>query len=142
VLPYKPAEYIGVDIQEGECVDQVCDICDLVETFGECSFDRVFCLETLEHVEDWKTGVHNLKHVLSVGGFLFVSAPDIGFHYHRYPEDYWRFQRLDYRRILSDMEIKTIIKLKHGNVIKAYRPDILDEVELKDYELYSVSNVD
>ena len=52
VDPLGPAEYIGVDIQPGPGVDQICDARALMATFGAESFDVVISTEMLEHVAD------------------------------------------------------------------------------------------
>ncbi len=140
--PLKPKSYLGIDIETGEGVDVLCNVYDIVEKYGEGKFDGVVCTEVLEHVEDWRLAVLNLKTVLKVGGFLIISVPSIGFHYHAYPTDYWRYQLKDIRNIFSDMTIYSSVKLRKGVVAKIYKPVDMIPVDLSDYELYSVSNVD
>lgn len=135
-----PAEYLGVDIRDGNGVDQICNIYELTKEFGENSFDGVVCTETLEHVRNWVLAVSNLKNVLKPGGFLIVSAPSRGFHKHDYPHDYWRFQRADFKRIFSDMQISVLEMIRRGVVMKAAKPQDFKENDLSKYKLYSVNN--
>src|SRR5262245_23783701 len=64
----EPAHYLGVDIQMGPGVDEVCDACDLLDRFGGCRFDWLISSELLEHVRDWQKVISNFKHVVKPGG--------------------------------------------------------------------------
>jgi len=64
---YNPKEYIGIDIVKGPNVDKICKVEDLVEEFGEDTFDVVISTELLEHVKDWKRAVSNIKRVCKQG---------------------------------------------------------------------------
>lgn len=100
-----PARYVGVDISEGPNVDEVLDASRLIERFGAESFDVVITTEMLEHIRDWRTVVHNLKTVVRPGGLLLVTTRSIGFHYHGYPYDFWRYEPEDIEAIFADFEI-------------------------------------
>ena len=43
--------------------------------FADESFDRVICAEVLEHVEDYRTMLREIRRVLKPGGVLAVSVP-------------------------------------------------------------------
>lgn len=83
---------VGVDIQEGQGVDVVLDVNQLVEHFGAESFDHVCSTDTLEHIQDWRTAVEQMWGVLKPGGVLLLTmaAPTKGRH--AYPDDYWRME--------------------------------------------------
>jgi len=146
----KPLEYIGVDIIEGRGVDTVCKAEDLVEKFGKESFDFVLSTCMLEHVEDWKTCVSNIKGVCKRGGHILIIVPFM-YPYHEYPHDYWRFSKTDMIRIFRDCEI---IKLEHDYEIsegldgrpislsliylKCKKPKFFTETNLDNYEVYSM----
>jgi SAM-dependent methyltransferase len=65
-----PKEYVGVDIEPGKFVDLVLAAERLVEYFGPESFDVVIATEMLEHVQDWRLVVSNLKGVVKRGGYI------------------------------------------------------------------------
>ncbi len=48
----KPASYTGVDIEEGQYVDKICDIHSIFTMFKPESFDVVVSTEMLDHVMD------------------------------------------------------------------------------------------
>lgn len=100
---FEPAEYIGVDMRSGPKVDRVCDATELVVTFGAERFDVVLSTEMLEHAEDWRSAVSNMKRVLTPGGLLLITTRSPGFPQHDHPGDYWRFTRQDALEIFADM---------------------------------------
>jgi len=96
----RPVSYVGVDLQpQARYVDETLSASDLIERFGRDAFDVVICAELLEHAEDWKATVRNLKGVLKVGGLLVLTCRGPGFPRHDFPGDYWRFTTNDMRRI-------------------------------------------
>jgi len=101
-----PASYIGVDMRPGPKVDQICNASELVVTFGVESFEVVVSTEMLEHVEDWRGAISNMKRVLAPGGLLLLTTRSPGFPLHDHPGDYRRFTKQDALEIFSDMEIK------------------------------------
>lgn len=91
LLSLKPSRYIGIDALAGKNVTHVLQVEDLVEAFGLWSFDVVFCLEVLEHVQDWSFAVENMLAVLKPGGMICLTTRMPGFPRHGYPDDFWRF---------------------------------------------------
>jgi len=108
VEQFEPQEYLGVDIELGPGVDEICAVENLAERYGSNSFDLVICTEMLEHVADWRAAVWNLKSVVRPGGALILTTRSRGFHFHGYPGDYWRFEIEDMRVIFSDMDVEIL----------------------------------
>jgi len=134
-----PAEYVGVDILPGRGVDRICDVTDLVKTFGAESFDAVICTELMEHVRDWRSVMHNIKGVCRKGGTMLVTTRSRGFEHHGFPHDYWRYDEDDMRSIFSDCEILCIEKdPEWGVCVMARKPVLFTENDLSEYALYSV----
>ena len=101
----KPKSYIGVDIVAGDGVDEICSIHNLVERFGRNSFDYVIATEILEHIEDWKSAIRNLKDVCREDGCIILTTRSKGFPYHGCPSDFWRYEKDDIRKIFADFHI-------------------------------------
>lgn len=142
VAQFKPKEYVGVDIEAGPGVDQIIPADKLIDSFGEGIFDVVITTEMLEHVQDWKTVVHNLKAVLGPGGVLYITTRSKGFPYHEYPGDHWRYELADMQAIFEDFDI-TVLESdpsEPGVFMKAFKPADFMEVDLSGYELYSMQS--
>lgn len=105
-------EYVGTDMRAGPGVDQVINNRDLVSTFGPSSFDTVICCECLEHdLRFWDT-VEQMRTILRPQGTLMITTPDLGFPYHGFPFDYWRFTEVAYVQVFfKDMEILDLVRL-------------------------------
>ena len=140
VQRHGPADYVGVDIAEGPGVDEICDVGDLIERFGKGRFDLIVCTEVLEHVRDWRTALSNLKHVLTADGTLLVTTRSIGFHYHGYPFDFWRFEPNDVKALMADMSLDVLETddSSPGVLFVATKPSDFREADLTDSRLFSI----
>lgn len=140
VEQYGPASYLGVDIEAGPGVDEVCDADDLVARYGTGRFDLVICTEVLEHVRHWRTVITNLKQLLADDGMLLVTTRSFGFPYHAFPYDFWRYETDDMRTIFADFAIDDIATdpVAPGVFVAARRPAGQPATDLADVELYSM----
>lgn len=138
--PLNPASYTGVDMAPGPGVDQVCLAEGLIDRFGPESFDVVLSTEMLEHVQDWRTVIDNMKGVLAIGGILVLTTRSKGFQFHGYPVDFWRFSLSDMRVIFSDMTIEALESddpISPGVMIRAKRTQVTTR-DLRSIRVYSV----
>lgn len=135
-----PTEYLGIDIAEGPGVDEVCNVYDLVERYGAESFDVAISSEMIEHVHDWRKAISQIKHILRPNGVLVMTTRSIGFPYHDFPFDYWRYELDDMRAIFSDMTIEALEPDTDdpGVLVKARKPTDFVENDLSDHALFSM----
>ncbi len=140
VKSLNPSEYIGVDIKKGPGVDIVCDAENIVEKFGNEAFDVVISTELLEHVRNWRNVISNIKNICKPNGLILITTRSIGFPYHGYPYDFWRYEIVDMKNIFSDFEILNLVKDQEapGVFIKAKKPEPFLEVSIGEMKIYSI----
>jgi SAM-dependent methyltransferase len=126
VKNWKPSSYSGIDARPGPCVDFVCDASGLVDLFGTELVDVVVSTEMLEHAEDWRTAIDQMKKVLRPHGMIYLTCRGPGFPKHDFPGDYWRFTVADMNRIFADFNIVVSIRDpgEPGIFLKARKPGI------------------
>jgi SAM-dependent methyltransferase len=87
------AQFTGMDIEAGDNVDLVADICDdlvaLDRAVRQARFDLIVCEHVLEHVRMPWRAASSLQALLAPGGHLLVVVPWVHAHHAR-PDDYWR----------------------------------------------------
>jgi len=135
-----PRKYVGVDIEEGLGVDQICDATNLLDHFDFGSFDILISTQVLEHIKDWRKAVTNFKHIIRAGGVLIITVPSKACGFHGCPEDHWRFEVSDMKAIFSDFIIEELWKSPaiEGVFLKARKPVNLIEFDTTNYKLYSI----
>lgn len=57
------------------------------------SFDTVFALNVVEHIEDDQLAIKNAKKLLASGGHLIILVPAYPFLYNRFDEELYHFRR-------------------------------------------------
>jgi SAM-dependent methyltransferase len=87
------ARFTGLDIEAGDNVDIVFDICGdpaaLDRGLAGARFDLIVCEHVLEHVPaPWRAAAA-MRSLLAPGGHLLVAVPWVHAHHAR-PDDYWR----------------------------------------------------
>lgn len=102
--------YVGIDMREGRRVDVVMDANDLLSVFTPRTLDLVVCCEMLEHAQDWKRALFNMKQLVSDEGYFILTTRGPGFPRHAYPDDYWRFTPDLMRKAMGDMRLSTVVE--------------------------------
>jgi SAM-dependent methyltransferase len=140
IQSWKPASYIGVDIEKGKGVDVICKVEDLIDHFGLRQFDVVLATEVLEHVRDWRRAISNIKKICRANGVILITTRSQGFGYHAFPHDFWRYDINDMVEIFGDCQI---VKLERddpepGVLLKAKIKRNFVENDLSQHQLFSI----
>lgn len=137
---WEPAEYIGVDILDGPCVDIVCNADDLVAKFGKESFDVVLSLEMLEHSKKWQQSITNIKNICKPNGIILITTRSYGYPCHGFPNDFWRYELEDMKYIFSDCDFFSLENDYQcpGVFMKVQKSNKFTEKNLSGYSLYSI----
>lgn len=98
-------EYVGIDFRPGLGVDRVMNAEQVHENFPAGYFDTVLCCETLEHCENWKEVVRSMWAILKTGGKCVITTPTRKKGRHNYPNDYWRWELDDYRKMFAKQNV-------------------------------------
>jgi SAM-dependent methyltransferase len=142
IEPHNPSLYIGLDLILGNCVDVVFPAERMMEIFYPEEFDVVISMACIEHVNDWKTVISNMKKVLKVGGLIIVETCTPRFPQHDFPSDYWRYDKEEMAQIFSDFEIlvNEVFPVNNGDFIflKARKSVGWKENSLDGIKLYSI----
>ncbi len=87
-------EWTGVDMQDSDCTDVVCDLQCFPHRVPEAiiggGFGSCVCAETLEHVKYPEDLLQNVWSLLRPGAWIVITTP-FAFPVHGFPNDYWRF---------------------------------------------------
>ncbi len=137
---YKVGEYIGIDLIEDPSVDIVMNADDVEKEFGAESFDIVLSMEMMEHTRNWRHSLSGLKQICKIGGLIIITSPSIGYPYHGFPDDYWRYEPEDFMNIMGDCELLGLEKDEKGpgSFICVRKPGNFKENDLSMVELHSM----
>ncbi len=137
--PMQPAKYIGVDIAAGPGVDDVCSVEDVIKKYGKESFDVVVSTEMIEHVQNWRIAINNIKDLCKMGGLLYLTSRSKGFGYHGFPADHWRYELDDVRLIFANWQIDVLVEEpgNYGFFLKAHKT-VRDLLSLDAIALYNI----
>ncbi len=103
----------------------------------------VLSTEMIEHVRDWRTVFHNLKALAKPGGLVIVTTRSVGFDYHGWPNDFWRWSVDDMRLSFADFEDVVVENdpdpTAPGVFAAGRKPAQFHEIDLANLALYSVA---
>lgn len=113
--PMHPREYLGVDMEAGPGVDEICEVKELTHRYGQKQFDIVVSTEAIEHIQDWRTAINEMKKVCKVGGMIILTSRSRGFGFHAYPHDHWRYEYEDVVKIFDGWLIQVLEEDMYNN---------------------------
>ena len=126
--------YLGVDIEQGPCVDMIANGEDL--PFPDNAYGVVVSSEMLEHCAHPWLAINEMVRVCEPGGNVIVTARGYDergcWEVHSYPYDYWRFGEHTIPLMLSDAGALTVESVKDpegpGWFVVGWKPTPVDEM--------------
>jgi len=103
--PYEPlfapyaSSYVGVDPVDNPKAELKGPVEDL--PVEDARFDVVLCNQVLEHCDDPRTAVSELRRVTAPGGRVLVTTHGV-MPYHPSPTDYWRWTHAGLEKLFAD----------------------------------------
>ena len=107
-------QWLGIDMQPGDGVDQIADVHELPLEWG-ARFSAVLCSEVLEHVARPWRALPELFRVIRPGGAIVITVPSC-FPLHAFPDDFYRLSESGLRVLLEDAGFVDIQTANGGNV--------------------------
>lgn len=104
-----PSLYLGIDREPGDGVDALVDAEDLAEFLPVADWDLVISTEMLEHVDHWAVCLAQMCEMLAPGGRLILTTRSVGFPYHPYPQDTWRYSMEGMSRLLQALGLDEVV---------------------------------
>lgn len=95
---FKGCDYVGLDMEPGKNVDVVG--LGRAIPFDNYSFDIVVSNSCFEHDLTWFYTLAEMYRVAKIDGMLIIGACSLGFPYHAYPYDYYRFTEDAFNHVL------------------------------------------
>jgi ubiquinone/menaquinone biosynthesis C-methylase UbiE len=120
-------EWLGLDVLEGPNVNFVLKK-DSEWPIESNSIDQILCTQVLEHVENPKFLVSEVRRVLKPGGTIILNAPFL-YPFHGMPNDQARYTTSQLEYYFKDFEIRDIGTL--GNVGSSLATIILNFTNYK-----------
>jgi SAM-dependent methyltransferase len=109
---FRGSRFETVDVRPELKPDFVADVQELSRFVPTDSYDLVICTEVLEHVENPRQAVEEIRRILKPNGTLLATTPFI-VPYHPDPTDYWRMTSEAWRSVLRDWS--SVEVSPHGN---------------------------
>lgn len=104
--------YIGADLEPGDNVDAVFDICGdrpaicqaLSPALAGRPLRAIVCAHLLEHLRTPWTAADTMAALLAPGGHIFVQVPWVQ-AFHGFPDDYWRMSLSGVLALFEGLEL-------------------------------------
>jgi len=101
------------------------DISDMKKMFPEQSLDLVTAFDVLEHLEDDRTAMRDVKSILKQGGYFLITVPAYQFLWSEHDEALHHKRRYDYKQLKERLQESGYQIIKGGYVITFIAPIII-----------------
>ena len=128
-------DFTGLDIEPGDGVDVVADLCApfqaVDQALGGRRFALVLCQHVLEHVRRPFEAADTLTRLLRPDGALYVAVPWVQ-SFHGYPDDFWRFSFRGLMQLFPDLRAVDMYYSAAGSGLDAaYKITVDGSVDLE-----------